>query len=238
MPKKAAPGKPEPKGGKPYIWVTWILGMLSADGACVYSAWFRARFWFAKRQRSAEAQLALSSWTADHTSLLRAWVAQLEADGWTVWVENQNAWTIEGKAAILAGKMDIVARKGDRVIVGEGKTGERRDKDIWQVKTYMMALPLMRRTPESPGHPVIPDAPGTVIEGCLRYRDGGPDLVVSPAEFLPVEKTAIVAAVRQVSDPAEPRKMPSRNECDFCDIGKDDCPQRIDEATTTTTEEF
>ena len=44
--------------------------------------------------------------------------------GYTVSTEGQNSFNLRGRSAVLAGKPDLVARRGDEVVVVDAKTGK------------------------------------------------------------------------------------------------------------------
>lgn len=200
----------KPKKGKAYIWVTWLAKLLGGQ-QCVWSAWFKAHYQYDKYEPQAA---DLVKWNRDHEKLMAARRRQLEADGWTVTVEDQNAFQLEGQRAIVAGKMDLVAVKGDRVLVVDGKTGRERDSDIWQVLLYLWALPRARK-----------DLP-THLEGEVHYKAG--DVSLTPEELTPERITRIVDLVKVIGSATPPPKRPSREECRFCNIGPADCPQRVE----------
>lgn len=197
------------RNGKPYIWVTWLAKLLGGN-ECVYSAWFKAHFKYDKFEEQA---VDLARWNRDHNKLMAARRRALERDGWTVTVEDQNAFKLEGAAAVVAGKMDLVAVKGDQVLVVDGKTGRERESDIWQVLIYLFALPKCRA-----------DLPPN-LEGEVHYKHG--DVTLTPAELTPDRLKELVGLIKVVGGETPPVKRPSRDECKRCNIGVKDCPERI-----------
>ena len=206
--------------GKPYIWTTWLAKLLGGQ-QCVWSAWFKAHYKYDKYEEQAA---DLVKWNKDHTRLMLARQRALEEDRWVVTVEDKNAFKLEGAAAIVAGKPDIVAVKRDLVLVVDGKTGRERESDIWQVLLYLFAVPKSRR-----------DLPAN-LEGEVHYKNT--DVALTPAELTPARMEAIVALIKTIGDPTPPVKAPSRDECKRCNIGSKDCPQRVGEARTTLVGEF
>jgi CRISPR/Cas system-associated exonuclease Cas4 (RecB family) len=197
------------------------LAKLLGGNECVYSAWFKAHYKYTKFEEQAA---DLAKWNRDHTKLMDARRQQLERDGWTVTVEDANAFKLEGSSAVVAGKADLVAVKDDRVLVVDGKTGRERESDIWQVLIYLWALPKSR-----------PDLPVT-LEGEVHYKTG--DLTLTPAELTDERLGKIVALVKTIGGDAPPVKRPSRDECKRCNIGPADCPQRVGEVQPTLVGEF
>lgn len=206
--------------GKPYIYVTWLAKLLGGQ-QCVWSAWFKAHYKYDKFEEQA---LDLAKWNQDHTRLMAARKRELQRDGWTVSTEEQNEFKLKGATAIVAGKPDLVAVKGDRVLVVDGKTGRERESDIWQVLIYLFAVPKSR-----------PDLP-TTLEGEVHYPHG--DINLTPAELTPERLAQLVALIKTVAGDAPPVKKPSRDECRRCNIGVKDCPQRVTADQFTAVGEF
>jgi hypothetical protein len=200
-----------PRTGKPYIWVTWLAKLLGGN-QCVYSAWFKAHYKYDKFEEMAS---DLAKWNADHNRLMAARKRELEREGWAVTTEAQNSFTLEGASAVVAGKPDIVATREGLVLVVDGKTGREKESDIWQVLFYLFALPKSR-----------PDLKGA-LEGEVQYARGDARLTVTPDELTPERMADIVHLIKVVAAPKAPAKVPSREECQRCNIGPRDCPQRV-----------
>jgi hypothetical protein len=209
------------RSGKPYIYATWLAKLLPGGQQCVWSAWFKAHH---KYEKFEEQAFDLVKWNRDHAKLMAARTRELEADGWVVTTEEQNAFKLEGETAIVAGKPDLVAVKGDQVLVVDGKTGRQRESDIWQVLLYLYAVPKSR-----------PDLPKQ-LEGEVHYRDG--DIALTPLELTTERMAAIVALIKTVGGDIPPRKVPSRQECKGCNIGVKDCPQRVTADRTVAVGDF
>lgn len=193
---------------QPYLWVTWIVGLLSGDKSCEWAAWLKAHYTYDKiNDESSD----LSQWKSDHADMVRARCAQLEQDGWLVSLESQNKFTWRGKSATLGGQPDIIAERGLDVRVEDCKTGRSRDSDYWQVVLYMLALPATSRPLRD-----------RVISGAVIYRDHvreiEPDAVKLGTEN-------IVKRIRAAAGEAEPKRTPSQSECSRCDIAS--CQERI-----------
>jgi hypothetical protein len=199
----------------PYIWTTWITGLLATDDNCRWSAWFKAHFTFTKVERD---DSALTKWKAEHGDMVTARVAELRAHGWTVTVEEQNAFKQHGKktGALLSGKPDILATRGADALIVDCKSGARKDKDFWQVAIYLVMLPLVR--------PEI--CAGRRLVGELRYRDGV--VLIQPEEMTPDVRARISTQLIETGGLVPPEKVPSERECAFCDIGPADCAERLE----------
>jgi CRISPR/Cas system-associated exonuclease Cas4 (RecB family) len=216
----ATRGTATPRKGKPYIHVTWLAKVLGG-ARCLYSPWFKAHYQHTKYEEQAA---DLAKWNADHTKLMNRRRAQLERDGWTVSVEDQNEFRLEGEAAIVAGKMDLVAVKGEEVLVVDGKTGRERESDIWQVLIYLYALPKARK-----------DLPAN-LEGEVHYKGG--DVSLTPSELTPERRSRMVDLIKTIASDTPPPKYPVRDECRFCSIGFGDCPERVGPPKTTQVGDF
>jgi CRISPR/Cas system-associated exonuclease Cas4 (RecB family) len=212
-PKKTPPPMPTPghpvTRRKPYVYVTWVAKLLGGN-ECMWSAWFKAHHKYAKFERDAE---QLKEWNREHTALMAIRRTELEAEGWTVYTEDANSFTLEGQTADVAGKPDIVATLDDQVLIVDGKTGRRRDSDQWQVLLYLYALPLVRREM----------ATGKELVGEVFYKAGRP-VLVEPPSAEQVEQ--MVRLIKVIAAAAPPARTPSQFECSRCDISIADCPQR------------
>lgn len=196
--------------GKPYIWATWITGLLSGDKQCEWAVWLKAHYQFEKLTDLAR-ENALAKYKADHAAALPEHAERLRAEGWTVKLEGQNKFNYKGQAATLGGCPDIVALKPGVLRVDDRKTGRARDSDYWQVCTYGFMLPLVSR-----------DYAELVVEGNVIYNDRVRH--ISPAEIV-AAKPLIVQRIKTTAGAVVPPRTPSAQECGFCDIP--DCPDRL-----------
>jgi len=201
-----------PRDGS-YIWVTWITGLMSADRQCEWSAWFRAHFQGYDRVPS---DFDLSKWKAAHGEMVRARADELRGEGYTVFVEGQNKFSLKGRAATLGGVPDLVAVRDGRGLVVDCKSGKQRDSDAFQVLTYMLVLPLTHEA-----------CRGVSLAGEVQYRDSR--LRIEPEKLDDELRGLIRATIERVGGDAEPSRVPSLGECRFCDITAADCPERVDE---------
>jgi len=214
-------GRPIRRDGKPYVWATWLAKLLGADAQCQWQFWFKAHYKHKKFQTDAQ---NLIEWNADHTDLMTEIRAELEAHGWICAVEDDNAFKIDGKTAVVAGKPDLVATMPGHVLVVDGKTGKQREADVWQVLLYLYARVLATK-----------DATAKVV-GEVRYRSG--TSTVTPALLTTDRTDAIARTIHLLADSHAPKRSPSRYECAKCDIGFEDCPDRYREQPPIATEAF
>jgi hypothetical protein len=74
-----------------------------------------------------------------------AWAATLRAEGYSVFVEGQNAFKLRGQQdIILTGTPDIIALNQNTAAVIECKTGLPRNAGQLQVIVYLLILPYVR----------------------------------------------------------------------------------------------
>lgn len=209
---------------KPYIWPTWITPLIGGDKHCEWAAWIRAHYFYTKREETetdpdkakatSSRENALAQWKAEHAQLVAKHAAELEADGWSVSMEDQNKFSYNGKIATVGGCPDVVASKGGVVRIDDAKTGKPRDGDFWQVAIYGLLLPQVDEAISE-----------LVICGHVVYRDRV--RFITPAQIVEAQKS-IIAQIHRTSATTPPARRPSASECAFCDIA--DCPDRVESA--------
>jgi len=192
---------------RPYIWVSWATPLL-AGSSCQWAAWFKSHYRYAKRDR--DDNFDRSTWTREHNKMVQDRRKLLEADGWAVTLEEANSFKLEGRAATLAGKPDLVAVKGARAVIFDEKSGKERRSDRWQVLIYMLSLARQKLK-------------GLTVEGAVEYR--GKTSPIPPGELDDRAQQAIWSTLTLIGADTEPPRAPSESECRFCDIA--DCPERF-----------
>lgn len=197
-----------------YIWVTWITGLLAADKQCEWSAWFRGHYADYEKMPS---DFNLAAWKAAHGEMVRSRAETLRSEGFAVYVEDQNKFTLPGRAATLGGKPDLVAVRGQDALVVDCKSGKQRESDFFQVLTYMRVLPLTHAA-----------CRGVALAGEVQYRDTS--LRIEPDQLTDELKTLLRDTVARLGADTPAVKVPSFSECRFCEITAADCPEREDEA--------
>lgn len=196
----------------PYLWVTWITDLLAGEAQCQWAAWFRAHFQRYDKQPTTFDQAA---WNAQHGELVRTRAAKLRSAGYTVFVEDQNKFSLRGQACTLGGKPDIVAVNADDALVVDCKTGQRRGSDYFQILVYMLVLPYAHALCEN-----------RELRGELEYQDG---TLSVPADKLTSDvKDLIRVTIERAAGPEPTPRVPSAAECRFCEITRLDCPERVD----------
>jgi CRISPR/Cas system-associated exonuclease Cas4 (RecB family) len=202
---------------EPFIYVTWITKILAGDQSCEWSAWFKAHYSdYEKQPRDFDIKV----WTSRHGEMVRQRAGELQKEGYTVFLEDQNKFTLKGASATLQGKPDIVAvRESDQdYLVIDCKSGKQRDSDTFQVLIYMMALPL--------AHPACK---GKVVRGQLEYPkpEDRTDIDVLPKKTLEL----ITSTIQRVAQAQPLPIVPTYRECRFCELTSADCTKRVDTDT-------
>jgi hypothetical protein len=196
----------------PYVWTTWITKLIAGEVHCEWAAWFRAHYTYDKIPSTFNS----AKWTAEHAAMVREQTTGWRADGYSVFVEEQNAFKLPGKSGVtLAGKPDLIALREETVYIIDCKTGLPRHADQIQVLIYMLVLPYVR-----------PAWKHRTLSGRVQYRQDTVDISAPgvDAQF----RTLFRRTMAQVSGTAALPRVPSYAECRFCDITRHDCPQRIE----------
>ena len=196
----------------PYIWVKWITGLMAGEAHCEWAAWFRTHYTYEKRP----SDFNFAEWNAQHAAMVRDRCEALKAQGYSVFVGDQNAFKLPGKTGItLSGKPDILAVRGDEALVVDCKTGTQRDSDYYQVLTYMLALPLVNS-----------NCRGRRLSGELQYRDRS--VAIDQARLTEEVEQLLRRTIHRAGGDSPTPKAPSFEECRYCDISAADCPERVE----------
>ena len=199
---------------EPYIWVTWLTKLLAGESMCEWSSWFRAHN---KDYDKLPMEFDVATWTIDHRELVNARRAQLLDEGYTVHIEDENAFKRIGQTGIVvSGKPDILAIKDDVGVIEDCKTGRPRTSDQLQVLVYMLLLPI--------GNPLTENV---TLSGRVVYKTNGVDIPASGIDE--VFRGRFVEMVRKVGGDKPLPKSPTWAECRWCDIGPSDCLYRVSE---------
>ena len=195
------------RSSKPYIWVTWITGLLAGTDQCVWKAWVKAHHQsYEKRPQSESSKRFLELWNREHDDMTMDRAQRLEKEGYKVEIEDVNKFTLHGSKAILGGKPDVVGIKEKEkfVLVVDEKSGKEKEQYLWQVLLYIFALTLTKFKP----------ADGWTIRGEIEYKTKAvPVLGLSNANIERIGKV-----MNQIAATEPPEKVPSKWECEYCDI--------------------
>jgi hypothetical protein len=197
-----------------YVWATWLSRLMAGDSSCEWGPWFKTHY---QGYSKAPSDFDQATWQMNHTRLLRQLRLEREAAGEQILIEGQTRFYYErrGPDLVVSGKPDLLAISGKTVTVYDAKTGQPRAADQIQVMIYMYCIPLSS-----------PRFEPKMFTGQVVYEDHRVDIppVAVGAAF--EDNFNYFLAILD-SDTA-PIKVPSSSECRFCDIGKADCPERID----------
>lgn len=209
-----------PRSGKPYIWVTWITGLLAGSDKCEWRVWVKARHsQYEKKPQHPDSSRQLALWIEDHDRMTVDRHERLKSEGYEVLVEDANSFKLTGSKAVLGGKPDLVALKQSEkfVLVIDEKSGKEKSQYLWQVLLYMFALGLTKYRPQD----------GWTIRGEIEYKTS----VVPVPSLTAANIERIGKVIALVSGKDEPERVPSKWECQYCDILG--CPDRFQEPATT-----
>ena len=202
----------KPRESKPYIWATWLSRLLSGGDWCEWRAWFQAHHYSDSWIR-AETGFDSARWKMEHSRLLWESREGLEYDGYTVWVEKQNKFWLEGAGATIGGQPDLLAEKHGDITVIDVKTGTPRQSDIVQVMLYMYGLDRS-----------VPAWGDITLKGRVVYSDHVVDI---PADAISPEFIEQMGSlIRWVADSRPELVVPSSTECGYCSITLEECPKR------------
>ena len=201
------------RNGPPYIWATWLSSLLVGDRSCEWASWFKARYDSKSWQRAAGSDL--SAWAIEHTALLDRSRRQWNDRSYRTFTEGQNYFRLHGQVATLAGKPDLIAVNGARAVIADAKTGQPKPSHQAQVMLYMYAVPR-----------AVPHHADRVFDGLVVYQDHEVRIPSEAVDGAFID--SVSSLVRRLAADAPARKVPSATECRFCDITRDDCPERLD----------
>jgi hypothetical protein len=198
-----------------FIWVTLVTKFLTGNGSCLWSAWYQANHQDYKR---APSNFDSVQWKVDHANLLDKIEPVYRQKYDIVQREWQNTFRFPGRSgAILTGTPDIVGISSSELVIGDAKTGKKKDEDWAQMLLYLHYFPL-----------VFPDVcQGLKPRGEIIYADGTKQEVYKE-EFNEGFKERVTKILQTMSSPTPPPRTPSSNECGYCKLAKEECPDRID----------
>ena len=199
----------------PYIWATWLPRLLTGENSCEWAAWFKAHH---KNWAKPPSDFNQAQWMLNHTALLNERRANWEVGGYSVEVEGQNGFQLRGRSATLSGKPDIIAHRDNEAVIVDAKTGHESPSHAVQVMIYLYAIPR-----------ALERYRNARLRGQVTYRD---HMVRISAENIDDKFIQNLGAlIRRLSSDEPARRVPSRQECRFCDITTADCPERIEEGS-------
>ena len=196
----------------PYIWATWLPRLLTGENSCEFAPWFKAHYQDWDRVPSDFNQ---TQWMLNHTALLNERRANWEVGGYSVDVEGQNSFQLRGRSATLSGKPDLIAHRDDHAVIVDAKTGHDSPSHAVQVMIYLYAVPR-----------ALERYRNTRLRGQVTYRDHTIRIQAEAVDDQFIQNLG--ALIRRISSDEPARRVPSRQECRFCDISAADCPVRME----------
>lgn len=204
-----------------FVWVTWLSRVMAGEKSCVWASWFRTHHQGYTRMPS---DFNEAQWKMEHTRRLSDLAAELRARGEAVRVEAQNRFRYERPSGlVLAGTPDLVSSDGNTTVY-DVKTGQPRASDQVQTMIYMYCAPRCR-----------PDYRGVQLEGCVVYKTHRVPIPASAVNDRFEENLHHYLDMLDAETPAP--RVPSEDECRFCEITSADCPERVETDATTQAEE-
>ena len=196
----------------PYIWVTWLTKLLVGENSCEWAAWFRSHHetWSYEKVPST---FDATTWQLNHTALSNRIRGQLETQGKTVFMENQNFFNLRGNVATLGGKPDLISVSGDSGTIYDAKTGKPSPSHHIQVMVYMYAVPR-----------ALGQYKGVTFDGKVVYENE--EIAIPAAAAGEPFIDNLSQLIRRVASSTPARKVPSQMECGFCNLTTADCPER------------
>ena len=114
----------------PYIWATWLPGLLTGENSCEWAVWFNAHYQDWTRTPS---EFNQAEWMLNHTALLNKRKANWKHGGFDVNIEGQNSFQLQGRSATLAGQPDLITQRDGQAVIVDVKTGQDSASHVVQV---------------------------------------------------------------------------------------------------------
>lgn len=197
-----------------YVWVTWLAKLMAGEIQCQWSPWFKSHY---TSYAKAPSDFQQATWVVEHNKCLDALCDECSKQALSYFKENQNSFTVKRKQMAIGGKPDIVVLEKDSgFTIYDVKTGQSRNSDIVQVMLYMSFLPYSTSGMFR----------GKKVNGCVVYKDGNKTPIPHQA-IDDAFKAQITHFLDILGATAEPKKIPSFDECKYCDITEEDCPEKV-----------
>lgn len=201
------------KRDRKFIWVTWLAKLMAGELSCFWSLWFKTNFTnYKKIPESPE----LTRWQIDHSKLLYELRKERLAAKEKIFVEGRNRFSIEvNPGVLLQGVPDLITISDNEVTIYDCKTGGQKASHQIQLMIYMHYILHQ-----------LNKYPGLNPKGRLRYSQGleleVPDSLIDEKFIKDLKYFLAILGGEE-----EPMKAPSKFECQYCNISKIDCPERI-----------
>lgn len=206
------------KRQSPYIWATWLTWLLVGEHCCEWGAWFKTHHESSSWEKVPGA-FDLTTWQVAHTARVQKIRTKLEAEGKAVFIESQNSFVLRGSVAALGGKPDLIATSQGKGTILDIKTGKPSPAHHVQVMVYMYAVPK-----------VLQQYRGINFDGKVVYNDHDVEIPASAIDDKFIAN--LTSLIKRLASTTSPRKIANPVECGFCDITKNDCPERAADVLT------
>lgn len=202
-----------------YIHPSWLAKGLSGDRQCMFSLHTQGNYSIPKADNDFDAQ----GYKLKHQGVLNQYAKELKAEGYKVYTEGSNSFRItindqadkEKVKGVISAQPDIVAVRGDEVIVPDIKTGkELKASDIAQVKLYMAFISAVK----------LYDI-DQIPTGQLVHQ--GQVSEIPATEITNEFKQQVKELVNVMTSDTTPPVTPSVNECRFCPL-RHLCPAKAE----------
>jgi hypothetical protein len=158
-----------------------------------------------KEEEDPDSRARLDKWIMEHDAMTAVRADKLRAEGYTVLIEDQNSFKLEGKNAILSAKPDLVAinPSGTEALIVDEKSGKEKEQYIWQIILYMFGASLTTLK-------------GMLIRGEIEYKNK--IVHVRPEQLSSTNIERIKTVMQVMGSLQQPPTVPSASECMYCDV--------------------
>ena len=198
----------------PLFSTAYLAGLLAGEAHCRWASWFRGHHedW----NRPKLPGFSRDEWEIDYTQRLNNCIKRYEEQGYTVSNGGPNDYVIGVSGALLEGRPDVIATKGDDCVVIDFPDSGPNGSNTLQVMTHMYALPR-----------AVERLQGTSPRGELVYRREVVDVPAASVDHQFIGNLTALVELLALEEP--PPRIPSQEECARCDISGPDCPDRLDD---------
>ena len=196
------------------IWVTWVAKLMVGESLCPWAVWFKTRY---TNYEKVPPKDDFIKYRLGHSRMINELRKERLAKGEKVFVEEANSFSLKIKPNLtLNGKPDLIALSEEKATVYDCKSGVQKDSDQIQLMIYLYCLPQCSEQYKS-----------MKLEGCLLYYPNTRiEIPQSKVDKVFIDHLKYWLEILGADTP--PAKAPSKDECLFCNISKDYCPERVE----------
>lgn len=197
-----------------YIWVTWLPRLMTGEMTCEWALWLKANYEYYERIPS---DFDAASWQIEHTKLLRVLRIERQEAGNKLFLERQNSFKFRTPGGVVvSGIPDLVERTDSKHgIIYDAKTGQQAQSHQVQVMLYMYFLPRAK-----------PEWADFTFDGMVYYKENRVEIPSAAIDGSFGENVSYFISV--LASPEPPLKVPEAQNCRFCDIHRQECPERVE----------